>query len=151
MNLNKHIRRVKSILESDSHFFAKGDAVSTYQQYLELSEREAAKLLDISKTAIHRLIKTASASKEIREAAIKHKTHYHAVYYLLTAPREEYAVLERGILSGTIKTHKQIKIFLDARKDPKKKKIQDEIIRLEQRLTILKSGPGASAWAQQAQ
>lgn len=124
---------VKEILASDAHFFEKCDAVTKYQKIWCLSERFAATKLGISKSEIHRMNKVASVPGYLREAIIKHKTAYYAVYFMKSAPGHLVNDIRNGIISGSIKTFKQARDFISTQKDPKKLERKNEFERIQKK------------------
>lgn len=131
MELNDHVKQVQETLNSDAHFFIKSAAASNFQDLYNISERDAAKYLGVSKSSMHRFNTVAKTPQKIQASATKNNTGFYAVYRMMSAPKEFYSELKQQIITGKIRTHKQVMNYLDAVKSPKKKAIMNELERIK--------------------
>jgi hypothetical protein len=133
MNLSEHIKEVKDILKSDEHFLCKCEAVSHFQIIHNLSEREAAKHLGISKSEIHRKNVVSTIPGHLIDSIKRNEVGFYAVYLMMSAPDDIKLDMRNAIISGSIKTWKQAKHFLETSKDPKKLAMKNEFERIEKK------------------
>lgn len=108
------LNELMEILKGDSHFLLKCDKLWMFKNYYNYTERDMSAIVDISKSEIHRMLTVAKTDIELRIAVLNFKIDYHALCIYHSNNLVDQSELREKLLKGELKTHKQVRDYVQA-------------------------------------
>ena len=113
---DEQLQIINEIFEIDVHWIDQAHKIFEFKEFTGYSERELAKILQISKSEIHRLLVVGKLSESAREGYKALKVDKWAIYELIDAFKTSnihtLQEVSKLMLYGKIKSRSQLRNYL---------------------------------------
>lgn len=109
METSANLQILKSLISSSSHYIDIAEAMLEYKLSSNLSERSISAFTGVSKSEVHRLLKIARISPELKEAAKKHQINKYVLVIFSDKNYSNKEQLARAITEGKLRSWSQAK------------------------------------------